>query len=43
MQERADQATIDAERDKIMGTTTDSVIRTQPSLAEGFSLYRKRA
>ena len=38
-----DQATIDAERDKIMGVTSDSIVRRQPALAESFSLFRKRA
>jgi hypothetical protein len=38
-----DQATIDAERDKIMGVTSDSIVRRQPMMAEGFSLFRKRA
>jgi hypothetical protein len=28
------QAEIDADRERLMGTTTDSIIRTQPSLAE---------
>jgi hypothetical protein len=37
-----DQATIDAERDKIMGVTSDSIVRRQPMMAEGFSLFRKR-
>lgn len=37
-----DQATIDAERDKIMGVTSDSIVRRKPVMAEGFSLYRKR-
>jgi hypothetical protein len=37
------QAEIDADRDKIMGVTSDSIVRRQPALAEGFSLFRKRA
>jgi hypothetical protein len=37
-----DQATIDADREKIMGVTSDSVIRKQPMMAESFSLFRKR-
>ena len=37
-----DQATIDAERERIMGPTSDSIIRTRPLMAEGFSLFRKR-
>ena len=37
-----DQATIDAERERIMGPTSDSIIRTRPMMAEGFSLFRKR-
>jgi len=36
-----DQATIDAERERIMGPTSDSIIRTRPIMAEGFSLFRK--
>ena len=36
-----DQATIDAERERIMGPTSDSIIRTRPMMAEGFSLFRK--
>ena len=36
-----DQATIDADRERIMGPTSDSVIRKQPALSEGFSLFRK--
>jgi len=37
------QATVDADRERTMGPTSDSIIRKQPSLAEGFSLFRKRA
>ena len=37
-----DQATIDAERERIMGPTSDSIIRTRPMMAESFSLFRKR-
>ena len=37
------QAQIDADRERIMGVTSDSVIRRQPMMAEGFSLFRKRA
>jgi hypothetical protein len=36
------QAEIDADRERIMGVTSDSVIRTRPMMAEGFSLFRKR-
>lgn len=36
-----DQATIDADRERIMGPTSDSIIRTRPMMAEGFSLFRK--
>jgi hypothetical protein len=35
-------AEIDADRERIMGVTSDSVIRTRPMMAEGFSLFRKR-
>jgi hypothetical protein len=38
-----DQAEIDASRDRIMGVTSDSIVRRQPMMAEGFSLFRKRA
>jgi len=37
-----DQATIDADRERIMGPTSDSIIRTRPMMVEGFSLFRKR-
>ena len=37
-----DQATIDAERERIMGVTSDSIVRRQPMMAESFSLFRKR-
>jgi hypothetical protein len=37
-----DQATIDADRERIMGPTSDSIIRTRPIMAESFSLFRKR-
>ena len=33
---------IEAERKRIMGPTPDSIIKTRPRLAEGFSLFRKR-
>ena len=33
---------IEAERKRIMGPTPDSIIKTKPRLAEGFSLFRKR-
>ena len=36
------QAEIDASRERIMGPTSDSIIRTRPMMAEGFSLFRKR-
>jgi hypothetical protein len=36
------QAEIDADRERIMGVTNDSVIRTRPMMAESFSLFRKR-
>ena len=36
------QAEIDADRDKIMGVTSDSIVRRQPMMAESFSLFRKR-
>ena len=36
------QAEIDADRERIMGVTSDSIIRTRPMMAEGFSLFRKR-
>jgi hypothetical protein len=39
----ASQAEIDADRERIMGVTSDSIVRRQPALAEGFSLFRKRA
>lgn len=35
------QAEIDADRNRIMGVTSDSVIRTGKVMAEGFSLYKK--
>ena len=37
-----DQATMDADRERIMGPTSDSIVRTRPMMAEGFSLFRKR-
>ena len=37
-----DQATMDADRERNMGPTSDSIIRTRPMMAEGFSLFRKR-
>lgn len=37
-----DQAEIDASRDRLMGVTSDSIIRTRPMMAEGFSLFRKK-
>jgi|694.fasta_scaffold46793_3 hypothetical protein len=36
------QAEIDADRERIMGVTSDSIIRTRPMMAEGFNLVRKR-
>ena len=36
------QAEIDADRERIMGVTSDSIIRTRPMMAESFSLFRKR-
>jgi len=36
------QATMDADRERMMGPTSDSIIRTRPMMAEGFSLFRKR-
>lgn len=36
------QAEIDADRARIMGPTSDSIIRRRPSIVEGFSLYRKK-
>ena len=38
----ASQAEIDADRERIMGVTSDSIVRRQPMMAEGFSLFRKR-
>ena len=38
----ASQSEIDADRERIMGVTSDSVIRTRPMMAESFSLFRKR-
>lgn len=35
------QAELDAERERIMGPTSDSVIRKQPSITESFSFFRK--
>jgi hypothetical protein len=35
------QADIDAERERLMGVTSDSIIRKGPVMAESFSLYRK--
>ena len=36
------QAAMDADRERMMGVTSDSIIRTRPMMAEGFSLFRKR-
>jgi hypothetical protein len=36
------QEEIDADRERIMGVTSDSIIRTRPMMAESFSLFRKR-
>jgi hypothetical protein len=36
------QAEIDADREKIMGPTSDSIIRTAKPISESFSLYRKQ-
>jgi hypothetical protein len=36
------QAEIDADRNRIMGVTSDSIIRTRPMMAESFSLFRKK-
>lgn len=36
------QAEMDADRERIMGPTSDSIIRTRPMMVEGFSLFRKR-
>ena len=36
------QAEIDADRQRIMGVTSDSIVRRQPMMAESFSLFRKR-
>jgi hypothetical protein len=36
------QAEIDADRAKIMGPTSDSIIRTAKPISESFSLYRKQ-
>jgi hypothetical protein len=38
---RATQAEIDADRERIMGPTSDSIIRTANPISESFSLYRK--
>jgi hypothetical protein len=38
---KAPQAEIDAERDRLMGVTSDSIIRKGNVMAESFSLYRK--
>ena len=38
----ASQAEIDADRERIMGVTSDSIVRRQPMMAESFSLFRKR-
>lgn len=35
------QAEIDADRERIMGPTSDSIIRTAKPISESFSLYRK--
>ena len=36
------QAEIDADRNRIMGVTSDSIVRRQPMMSESFSLFRKR-
>jgi hypothetical protein len=36
------QAEIDADRERIMGPTSDSIIRKRPAIVEGFSLFRKQ-
>ena len=36
------QAEIDADRERIMGPTSDSIIRTAKPISESFSLYRKQ-
>lgn len=36
------QAEIDADRNRIMGPTSDSVIRTQPALSESFSFFKRK-
>lgn len=36
------QAQMDADRERIMGVTSDSIVRKQPMMAESFSLFRKR-
>ena len=36
------QAAMDADRERMMGVTSDSIIRTRPMMAESFSLFRKR-
>ena len=36
------QAEIDADRQRVMGPTSDSIVRKQPALSESFSLFRKR-
>ncbi len=36
------QSEIDADRERIMGVTSDSIVRKQPALHESFSLFRKR-
>ena len=41
--QKPSQAEIDADRQRIMGVTSDSIVRRQPMMAEGFSLFRKRA
>lgn len=36
------QAEIDADRERIMGNNSESIVRRRPMMAEGFSLFRKR-
>jgi hypothetical protein len=36
------QAEIDADSNRIMGVTSDSIVRRQPMMSESFSLFRKR-
>jgi hypothetical protein len=39
---RAQQSEIDADRQRVMGQTSDSIIRGGPAISEGFSLYRRK-